>query len=313
MKHVFIINPCCGKADPSNLLIPQIKAASKALGIEPIIEKTQAPRHAVQLAKQYASEEEPVRIYACGGDGTLNEVVQGAGDVAEIACIPCGSGNDFVRNFGCQQDFLDIPALMEGTAVPIDLMQTEWGSAIAICSAGLDAQVAYGIPKFRRIPFCGGTMAYNLSIVQNICGHLGHRLRIQVDNETFEENCLMVAVCNGRTYGGGYTAAPDARMDDGLLDVLIVRTISRLKIASVVSAYKQGKHFDKGLVRPEFDQIIGFRRGHHVKIEPLDHRPLVINIDGECGEKPGLEVSICPQAGRIVLPKTLVESFCTSK
>lgn len=311
MKHVFIINPCCGRADPSDLLIPQIQAAAQTCGIEAIIEKTTAPRHAIQLAREYAAGQEPVRLYACGGDGTLNEVIQGAAQKTnvEIACVPCGSGNDFVRNFGSKEDFLDIAALINGTPVSVDLMKTQWGNAVAICSAGLDAQVAYGIPKFRRIPFCGGTMAYNLSIVQNICGHLGHQLRIQVDDEEFEENCLMVAVCNGRSYGGGYTAAPDAQMDDGLLDVLIVRKISRLKIASVVAAYKQGQHFTNGEIRPEFNQIIAFRRGRKVTIEPLDNRPLVINVDGECGERPGLQVEILPKAGRIVLPQNLAANF----
>lgn len=87
-------------------------------------------------------------------------------------------------------------------------MRTDRGVAAAICSAGLDAQVAYGIPKFRRLPLCGGQMAYNLSIVQQVCGRLGRRLRIVADGREYTGEYLMAAVCNGVSYGGGFRAAP---------------------------------------------------------------------------------------------------------
>ena len=118
-------------------------------------------------------------------------------ETAEVACVPCGSGNDFVRNFGGGERFLDLPDLMQGHAVPIDLIETQYGIAAAICSAGLDAQVGYGIPKFRRLPLCGGSMAYNLSIAQCVCGRMGHKLRVTADGEVLEDDFLMLAICNG--------------------------------------------------------------------------------------------------------------------
>ena len=149
----------------------------------------------MELAAEQAEAGEEVRLYACGGDGTFNEVLRGVRGRANAAvgCIPCGSGNDFVRNFGGREPFLDLERMMRGPAVNIDLIQTEKGIATTICSAGLDAQVAYGIPKFRRLPFCGGTMAYNLSIVQSICGPLGHHLRVQADDEVITGDFLMLA------------------------------------------------------------------------------------------------------------------------
>lgn len=88
--------------------------------------------------------------------------------------MPLGSGNDFLKNFGTAEDFLDLEDNISGWAVPIDLMQVgEDQISAAICSVGLDAAVAYGIPKYRRIPFCGGKMAYNISIVENICKPMG--------------------------------------------------------------------------------------------------------------------------------------------
>ena len=104
---------------------------------------------------------EPVRFYACGGDGTLNEVFSGAYRYpdAQVACVPLGSGNDFVKNFGTAEEFLDLEDNIAGIAVPVDLMQVgESQISAAICSVGLDAAVAYSIPHFRRLPLCGGTM-----------------------------------------------------------------------------------------------------------------------------------------------------------
>lgn len=219
MKHVFIVNPVSGKADASGTLVPQIITEAKRLGADYAIELTQYHRHAVELARAAAEEANgPVRLYACGGDGTFGQVLEGAYPYpqAEVACVPCGSGNDFVRNYGAREDFLDLADLMQGSAVPIDLIETPFGVSAAICSAGLDAKVAYGIPRFRRLPLCGGSMAYNLSIVQCLCSRLSSRVRVELDGETFEEDCILTAICNGGWYGGGYQAAPEASLDDGL-------------------------------------------------------------------------------------------------
>ena len=307
MKHVFIVNPVSGKADASGVVVPRIIAAAGRAGIDYTIELTSAPRHAIRLAEQYASGGEEVRLYSCGGDGTLNEVLTGAWTHpnAQVACIPCGSGNDFVKNFGTQEDFLDLDDMIRGVPVSIDLMRTSEGISAAICSAGLDAQVAYGIPKFRRVPLCGGAMAYNLSILENLCSHLGRKMEIIVDDEVFEEECLLAAVCNGKAYGGGFMAAPEARMDDGLLDVVIVRKISRLRIASLMSTFKKGGHFQDGEVLAACREIVLFRRGRKVSLHPTDGAPLVVNVDGECSKQSGLEAEVMPGAARIVLPGRL--------
>ena len=150
MRHVFIVNPVSGKADASGSLVPKIIQAAARQGVDYEILLTERPGHGVELAQQQAAAGEPVRLYACGGDGTLNEVLQGVYGCknAQVACVPCGSGNDFVRNFGGSAPFLDLENLIQGEAVSMDLIETDQGLAAAICSAGLDAQVAYGIPKF---------------------------------------------------------------------------------------------------------------------------------------------------------------------
>lgn len=316
MKHVFIINPVSGKADASQYLAPRIADAARQAGVDYAVELTRAPGHAAELACAYAREG-PARLYACGGDGTLNEVFLGAWQSgspdAEVASVPCGSGNDFIRNFGTQEDFLDLAGNIAGTAVPIDLMQVGEGVAAAICSMGVDAEVAYGIPKFRRVPLCGGQMAYNLSIVECMCHKLGYHVRVTLDGQVMEGNYLIATVCNGQSYGGGYCAAPTADLQDGVLEVVLVKKLSRLRIAGVLAKYKAGRHIVNEQVVPELRDVMTYHHARHVCIEALDERTPIINVDGECGPARTLEAQVIERAARFVLPAPLYGRFTGKK
>lgn len=310
MRHVFIVNPVSGKADASGLLVPRIIQAASHRGLDYQILLTEKPGHGVELARQQAEREGPVRLYACGGDGTLNEVLRGAygHQNAQVACVPCGSGNDFVRNFGGSEPFLDLENLIQGEAVPMDLIETDQGLAVAICSAGLDAQVAYGIPKFRRLPLCGGSMAYKLSILQAVSGPLGHRLRVCADDEVITGDFLMLALCNGSTYGGGFLAAPHACMNDGLLELVLVRKISRLQIARLIGDYQKGLHMQGDQVAPAYRDIIVSWRVRRMCLDTLDGKPIVVTRDGECAPYTSLRAQVLPASAQIVLPHSLVNS-----
>ena len=314
MKHIFIINPVSGTTNPETYLRKNIEKVAHELSIDYQIVLTKYPGHAKELAESFSKSQEPVRFYACGGDGTFNEVVEGTLGYpnADTACIPCGSGNDFIRNFGSKEDFLDLKNMIQGSRCKIDVIKTQYGIATAICSAGLDAQVAYGIPKFRRIPFCGGETSYKLSIITSLCSKLGHKLRIVADSEVFEDEFLMLAICNGMTYGGGFKAAPQADMQDGLLDLVMVKKISRLRIAKVVNIYKQGKHLIDGCVIPEFQDVMTFRRVKEVHIQVLDQRPIVITKDGECAPRMQLDANVEPCIANIVVPKSIYDRSLSS-
>ena len=313
MKHVFIINPVSGKKNSSAELKPQILAAAEQLGIVPEILETQSKGHGTELARQWADwaeqNGEEVRLYACGGDGTLNEVLVGAKGrkAVQVACVPCGSGNDFIRNYGSKEDFLNLPELMCGESCCIDMIETNIGDSASICAAGLDAKVAYGIPKFRRIPFCGGSMAYYLSIVECLCGKIGHKLSIELDGETLEQDCLLTAICNGGYYGGGFFAAPESRLDDGLLDVMIVKKIGLLKIAKVLGIYQKGAHIVDGKVREDLGDIIIYKRCRDVKIKTLDGKPIIVTLDGECSPQMEIHAAVKEQQVNVVIPKKLLK------
>lgn len=311
IRYLFIINPTAGKVDASVALPPRIRAAAERAGIEFTIVVTRRAGHAREVAESCAESSEPVRIYACGGDGTFNEVLQGAAGHEQISvgCIPCGSGNDYVRNFGNQSDFLDLDAQLAADSYPADLIRTPQGYGIDIYAAGIDAQVANGIPKWRRVPFCGGTTAYTLSILEAVCSSFRHRLHIRADHLEMEDTFMMLAICNARMYGGGYCAAPYANMDDGLLDVVLLKPVPRLRLAGLLKGYRQGHHLTPdGQVTEPFRPYMTFFRTSSIDIQVLDQRPLITTLDGECSPQMNLHAEVARRSVRILLPPKLAQN-----
>ena len=319
MRTLFLLNPAAGKQDCTAALIPQIrKAAARAGWNEADYEIciTTHAGHARELAhaaaEKAAQAGETLHVWTAGGDGTFLEALTGVQgfEQAAVGCLPYGSGNDFLRTYGTKEEFLDLDAQFSGGEVTIDLMQTDLGLSATICAAGLDAQVAYGIPKFRRIPFCGGEVSYLLSIVEQLCGHIGRKLTFTIDGEELTVDCLMCAVCNGRAYGGGFLAAPEADPADGWLDVVIVRKVGRLTIAKLLGMYKAGKHFANGHLTKEAEPYFIYRRAKQVALRPVDGRgPIVATADGECAPCDSVETAIRPLTGKILLPRPAYERF----
>lgn len=323
MRTLFLLNPTAGKADCTRTLPQQINVAAARAGLAPeeyTIQVTNHAGHARELANAAAQQArqsgEELRVFTAGGDGTFNEALTGIYGYANAAvgCLPFGSGNDFLRTYGTREEFNDLDAQLAGGEVDIDLMQTDLGLSATICAAGLDAQVAYGIPQFRRIPFCGGEMAYALSIVKQLCGHIGRNVTFTIDGEELTVDCLMCAVCNGRTYGGGFYAAPEAQPDDGWLDVFIIRRVSRLTIARLLGMYKSGRHFRNGELTEQAKPYFIYRRAKCVSLRPADGRgPIVATADGECAPCDAITAQLKPLAGRVLLPKPAYERFIAQR
>ena len=323
MRYLFILNPAAGKQDCTVQLIPQLQQAAVRAGI-PVDAvatcKTEYAGHAKALARAAAEEAakagERLHIWTAGGDGTLVEALTGVQGFANAAvgCLPYGSGNDFLRTYGTRAEFTDLDAQLAGGEVTIDLLETSLGLSATICAAGLDAQVAYGIPKFRRIPLCGGEVSYLLSIVEQLCGHIGRRVTFTIDDEELTVDCLMCAICNGRAYGGGFLAAPEADPADGWLDVMIVRRVGRLTIAKLLGMYKSGRHFVNGQLTEEAKPYFLYRRARRVALRPADGRgPIVATADGECAPCDAVEAVLRPLSGRILLPAPAYERFVAKR
>lgn len=300
MKHVFVVNPCAGGRDRSD----DIESALGALEFDTEIYCTTGHRDATRFVADWCAKHpgEDVRFYACGGDGTLNEVVSGALSVkceersVGIGCYPCGSGDDFVR-YWPGKDFTDIGALVRGKAVPVDVMRVGDRYCVNTLNYGFEAAVCHTMAAVRRVPVVGGHMAYTTGIVASLATGRHNRCRVTVDGELWlDGEVLLLSVANGQYAGGGYHCAPRAMNDDGLLEVMAVTPMSVARFAQLIKYYKNGELLD----REELRGIVSYRRGRSVVIDPL--RNSYIATDGELLDGSRFEVECMPKAFNFVIP-----------
>lgn len=280
MRHIFIINPAAGKNSAAKTLIPAIKAAFFGQDTPYEIYETKGHRDAIAYVRSVCADyDEPLRFYACGGDGTVNEVVNAIVDYprASFGVVPCGSGNDFIKSIPGSPDFFDIGAQIAGSEQPVDLIRVNDRYCVNLSNIGFDADVAANMERFKALPLVSGTMAYNLAILYCFFSKMGNRMRIVVDGEqTLDNEFLLMVAANGGFYGGAYNGAPHAKIDDGLIDLCAVRKIPRLRIARLIAAYKAGKHVGT----PAFADIVDYRQCKRIEVSA--QQPVSLCIDGEC-------------------------------
>lgn len=305
MRHVFILNPAAGKSQGALALRPIIEAFFDEYPMDYCIYETDRPNHATELARQEVETEDTVRFYACGGDGTLLEVLNGidGAENAEIVSVPCGSGNDFLRLFPNKELFSDIKALVMGTAKPMDAIRCNGRLALNVCSMGIDADVADRMIRYKHLPFVSGSMAYNLALVQTFLRPLGEELRVVMETPdgTVERtgSYMFALAANGQYYGGGYHGSPLSQPDDGMLDFVLISKISHLKMLSVLKKYKNGQHLDL----PFCETLRGS------KMTVLSKAPACVTADGECFKTTVVNFELLPGAIRFVCPAENAEEL----
>ena len=272
MKHLFIINPAAGSRDRTADYTAEIRRLCAGLDYE--IAVSAAPGECRRLAREAARTGEEVRIYACGGDGTLNEVASGAAGFPNAAVTAwCGgSGNDFVKLFSDPAAFSDLSRLLDAEEVTFDMILCNDDLALNICSVGLDARIGTDVARYKRIPFIHGFNAYALSTVINLFRGISQHYIVEVDGERIDAEQTFVCVCNGRFYGGGFNPVPEADPADGLLDVLLVKKVRLWQVPGLIGKYKNGEYREL----PEF--IRHFRTD---RVHILCDGPTPVNLDGE--------------------------------
>ena len=303
MKHIFIINPAAGKTNAYH----EIEAAISALPIaaDCQIYLTKASGDATTFVHEYCKQHtDPVRFYACGGDGTLNEVVSGVVHYpqASLGCYPCGSGNDFVKYYGGKEYFLDVKALIDADEEEIDLMRVGNRYAINATHFGFDSCVANTMTKVRRKKLIGGKNAYTTGIVVGLLKAMKNTCRVSADGELLNEEgkLLLCTIANGQYVGGAYRCAPRSLDNDGLLEVCAVRPMSQLRFLSLINEYKKGTHLEN----PKLKKYIIYRRAKSVTVEAPEG--FVYLLDGELLTSPRFTVEILPRAIRFAVPKNAV-------
>lgn len=297
MKHIFIINPAAGKKTNIDSLISEIKTVYHNEDYEIYI--TTKAHEATTITETIAKTNQPVCFYSCGGDGTLNEVVKGMYRYpnAMLSIIPMGTGNDFIKTFSSINitSFKDLKQQLHGKVINADLLQVNNHICLNIASAGLDAEVAKNVKKFKGIPFLKGILAYHLSVVYCFFHSVKNMFQIEIDDKSLPlDSYIFVVAANGNYYGGGYLAAPHSKIDDGYIDVVTVKTISRFKMLTLIGKYKKGQH-DK-----VDSSIITHQNAKSLKIS--SNQPFSCNIDGEIIETDQVIIKILPKQIKIKLP-----------
>ena len=299
MKHIFIVNPAAGKSDRTAKYREMIDAAFAPRGLSYELLVSGAPGECRTLARQAAQSGEEVRLYACGGDGTLNEVVNGVVgyDNAAVTHFPGGSGNDTIKIFDDPAAFTSIERLLDAEEARFDLIRCNDSYALNVLSIGFDARVGTDIARFKRLPLVTGKGAYILSIFSNMLHGLTAEYTVTLDTgEVLAGRKTMICICNGRWYGGSFNPVTDSAPDAGILDVLVVEKVNLLQVATVVGDYQKGRYRD----HPTLIRRCPCRS---LRIECA--KKSVVNVDGEAVYTTDAKIEVVPQAVRFFYPKGL--------
>ncbi|MBQ9079773.1 MAG: diacylglycerol kinase family lipid kinase [Clostridia bacterium] len=299
MKHIFIINPAAGQIDRTEEITSYLKQNRHELDYETYI--TTAIGDATRFVSDYCRDHagEAVRFYACGGDGTLNEVISGAAEHegVEVAVYACGSGNDYVKYYGGADRFLDLGALIDAPSEPIDLMKIGERYCINVCDFGFDTTVAKTMIKVKRKKIIGGKRAYVTGVATAVLTARRNECTVTVDGERLnDKKILLCTVANGKYVGGAFQCAPRSVNNDGLLEVCLVKTMSLFGFLKILGPYTAGQHLDD----PRFAHQVVYRRGKLIHVSAPEG--FAMSVDGEIVDGTEFDIEIKPAAVRFVVP-----------
>lgn len=317
MKTIFIINPKAGNKR-TKCLIDCIKRTIEKIDADASIYYTKAPRDAFSFVKNYCETFGAARFIACGGDGTLSDVVNAcvSTEKAEVGVIPIGTGNDFCRNFP-HAPFENIEAQIISDTVPCDIIkytsyiedEIKTGYAVNMVNIGFDCSVADLTNTIKRASFLSGSFSYFVSILICFINKRGARVKIVADGiEICNENILLNSIANGCYCGGGIKSNPLAFVNDGFLNYNIVKDISRLKFISLLPGYMKGTIVNKKGI----ENIFSSEKCLKLVVIPKDVG-FKIGVDGEIMDAGKTEFEIIHNAINFVLPKTENVQACLSE
>ena len=246
MKHIFIINPHAGKRDQTSRIYEMADHLREAHGLTCACMLTDRPGGAADMARKLAETGEELRLYACGGDGTISEVANGIAGFSNAAmtAIPTGTGNDFLKNFGPDMEkFQDAENLWAGEVFPLDLIACNGRLCLTIACNGIDARIADSVHQYGNSPLLHGRNSYLASVAVNfLFKPIGRHWKVWLDDEALEDDFALVSMCNGRYYGGGSMPVPEARMDDGVLHTVLIKNVAKATFARLCAPYSAGDY-----------------------------------------------------------------------
>ncbi len=323
MKHIIISNEHAGHG-LENARVSQETVAEAFKGLDFEYHVTEGPKEAISfLKKRLAKEKEPVRIYCCGGDGSIHEAVQGimGFENVELAIYANGTGNDFVKTYskdrtyegivkgkGGEKRFSDFKELINAKAYPIDISKVSGPSlkedvySINVINFGFDAIVGArgNYYKENGLPEAAvkkGMDPYDYALKYDAMKHgRFNDIIVYADGEKLNEKQMLLAtVAQGQFVGAKFWAAPKSDNTDGLMDVCLLKTMTMLGLGMIIGGYTKGKHLNKK------KRKVVYRRAKEVRIAAPEDIDLC--VDGEMYSGKDFTITCMPGAIKLVIPE----------
>ena len=300
---VAVVNPasCAGKTGRA---WPELRRALAAAGVEVEERLTREPRQATELTRQ-ALRDGAGRVVAVGGDGTLNEVVNGFFDEdgapiatdAVLGLVPSGTGGDFRRTAGIPVGAAAAPILATGANRPVDVGRLTLDGAaprhfVNIADCGIGGEVVARVNRSSKR--AGGTATFLWHSLASLLSYRPRAARVEIDGTVEEGRYQNVVVANGRYFGGGMRVAPDADLGDGQFDVVLFGDLPKVRSITGIRRIYAGTHIGQPGIR--------MIRARRVRVTPLEDPPLGFEMEGEeVGPAPAT-LEILPGAVRLCVP-----------
>ena len=268
--YLFILNPVAGRGR-SNKIFKQVRVIFDDVGAAYEVWQTEYKGHATELAKK-AVEQGYENIIAVGGDGTVLEVATGlVGHAISFGVIPAGTGNDFVRSIGVKGGPQEAAAvILSGKKRKVDIGKTKEGNYFMnVAGTGFDTEVVRFTERFKNA--FRGLLPYLFGLLSALFVYKSQRVKIVMDGKTMERNIFLVAIANGRAYGGGMLVAPKATPFDGKFNITIIDALPNAAIPFILGYFIKGEH-------QKIKQLSSYTC-NEISIETQKHLP--INMDGE--------------------------------
>lgn len=297
MKHIFVINPIAGFENAFEKITTALKPYREKYDI--LIHVTTDEKDATAFSREYATShpDEEIRFYSCGGDGTLGEVVNGIAGLknASITCYPCGSGNDFVKSVGGKERFLDLDKLFNAKNHQVDLIKVNDYYSLNVTNFGFDARAC----RFANALKGKTKDPYTWGIVKALFTGLKTKVNVEVEGELLNPKgeILLATFANGAYMGGKYFCAPRYKVDDGLIEVCMIKPTHIFNIPRLIGKYQRGEHLDD----KRFEKLVIYRQAKKARIYADSEFDLC--VDGEMFIGKEFNVEICEKALNFALPE----------
>lgn len=287
MKIFLIVNPAAGKNQGAKALEKAILLL-KNKGIQPEVKTSKFSGHAIELAQQFDPSEYD-GIVAVGGDGTLFELINGLLKKQEnfelpIGQIPVGTGNSFIKDLQIESIEDAVEKIVGGNFRKIDVGIFKYPEGehyfINLLGTGFVANVAHRAGRYKAL----GPLSYVIGVFEEVSRLKAVPVHIIIDGKVYQRDYIFAEICNSTKTGGNMIMAPDAKIDDGLLDIVLLNNISRLNLLKVFPKIFKGKHVN--------DSHVETFKGKHIKI--VTETPQRLTPDGEVFGSTPIEVSILP-------------------